>query len=318
MKQKSLELTAKKKLQWITKTLPPLKEGEILIKTIAGAISIGAELPQYNEHDPTESSPAYPKETGYESYGEIIGVGDAVENFNMGDRVVAFYGHKDYGIVNERKAIFVPKDIQYKDALLVILSCDAAKGVLKLKLGEKDRVLVTGAGTMGLLTIYFLKEYLKVKHIDVLEPNVSRGEFAKDLGAETVYTDQLECPSDFYDYGLECSGFNSAFTILQESLIHEGEICILSDGNKEPFLLQPDFYRKELNVVGSSDGWDYNEHSKWYFDRIKEKDSGLSRLFEHVIGADDLPACFVELSDGRINPIKILVEYQPQLIRERV
>jgi alcohol dehydrogenase len=309
MEQKSLVLKEKKKLQWTTKTIPPLKEDYILIKTVAGAISIGAELPQYNETDPTDHPPSYPKETGYESFGEVIATGEAVKGFKKGDRAVAFYGHKDYGIVKEGKAIFVPEGIHHTDALLVILSCDAAKGVLKLNPKENDRVMVTGAGTMGLLTVYFLKEYMNVSHIDMLEPHGSRGELARKLGAETVYKGQSECPSDFYDYALECSGFNDAFKILQKSLKYEGEICILSDGNKEAFRLQPDFYRKELKVVGSSDGWDYEQHSKWYFEQIKDKDSGLRRLFEKTINFEKLPECFEELSTGNSSPIKVLVNY---------
>lgn len=309
MIQKSLELTAKKTLQWKRQTIPSLNEDEILIKTIAGAISIGAELPQYNETDPTDLPPTYPKETGYESFGEVIATGEAVKSFKIGDRAVAFYGHKDYGIVKESKAIFVPEDIPPQEALLVILSCDAAKGVLKLNPNENDRVLVTGAGTMGLLTIYYLKEYMKVNHIDMVEPHSVRGGLARGLGAETVYKDQSECPSDFYDYALECSGFNEAFKILQKSLRYEGEMCILSDGNKESFILQPDFFRKELKVVGSSDGWDYEEHSRWYFEQIKDKDSGLRQLFEKTITFEELPQCFEELGTGKISPIKVLVNY---------
>lgn len=89
------------------------------------------------ETDLTEKSPHYPKETGYESYGEIIEVGDEVKTLKIGDRVVAFYGHKDYGVIKNYKAILVPKGIHYSDALLTILSCDSAKGVLKLNPKKK-------------------------------------------------------------------------------------------------------------------------------------------------------------------------------------
>ncbi|MBN8192530.1 alcohol dehydrogenase [Bacillus sp. NTK074B] len=309
MIETSLQLKAKKTLQWTTKTIPPLKEDEILIKTLAGAISIGAELPQYNETDHTDHVPSYPKETGYESYGEVIATGETVKGFNIGDRAVAFFGHKDYGIVKESKAIFVPKGIQHQDALLVILSCDAAKGVLKLNPDENDRVLVTGSGTVGLLSVYYLKEYMNVRHIDMVEPHSSRGGLARKLGAKTVYKNQSGCPRDFYDYGLECSGFNHAFKALQKALKHEGELCILSDGNKETFHLQSDFYRKELKIVGSSDGWDYHRHAQWYFNQIKKRDSDLSRLFEKTIKFQELPKCFGELDTGNISPIKVLVEY---------
>ncbi|SEQ28779.1 alcohol dehydrogenase [Virgibacillus subterraneus] len=72
MERKSLELHGKKKLKWTKKSLQHLKNDEVLIKTIAGAVSVGAELPQYMESDITDMSPQYPKETGYESLGLFL------------------------------------------------------------------------------------------------------------------------------------------------------------------------------------------------------------------------------------------------------
>lgn len=296
-------------MKWNQKELSPLEKDEILVKTIAGAISIGAELPQYMESDKTELSPHYPKETGYESYGEIVEVGSDVKTLKIGDRVVAFYGHKDYEIIKEKKAIPVPKDIHYSNALLTILSCDSAKGVLKLKPKETDKVLVTGAGTMGLLTVYFLKEYMNVHQVDMLEPNPSRESFARLLGVNNVFSNISECPIDFYDYGFECSADNEAFNSLQISLRKDAEICILSDGNKDKFELQPEFYEKELKIVGSSDGWDYKKHSEWYFENIKQNGSHLNKIFELKIGKQKLIQCFEDLSKGKVNPLKVLVEY---------
>ncbi|KPL60956.1 alcohol dehydrogenase catalytic domain-containing protein [Rossellomorea vietnamensis] len=309
MKQNSLVLYRKKNLKWTQKKLPPLERDEILVKTIAGAISIGAELPQYMESDKTELSPHYPKETGYESYGEIVEVGSDVKTLKIGDRVVSFFGHKDYGIIKEQKAIPVPKDIHYSIALLTILSCDSAKGVFKINPKETDKVLVTGAGTMGLLTVHFLKEYMNVHQVDMLEPNPSREPFAKLLGVSNVFRNISECPIDFYDYGFECSSYAEAFNSLQKSLHKDAEICILSDGNKDKFELQPEFYEKELKIVGSGDGWDYKKHSEWYFENIKQTGSHLNRIFEYKIGKQKLIECFEDLSKGKINPIKVLVEY---------
>ncbi|RDI36438.1 alcohol dehydrogenase catalytic domain-containing protein [Falsibacillus pallidus] len=309
MEHDSLVLVGKKDLRWMTKSLDELNDDEMLVRTIAGAVSIGAELPQYMETDLTETAPVYPKETGYENYGEVIRVGNEVSSFKAGDRVVASFGHKDYGIVKECKAISVPKDIHYSDALLAILSCDAAKGVLKLNPKPTDKVLVSGMGTMGLLTVFFLKEYSKVQHIDVLDPDLTRVGLAKRLGANRIYHDSTECTDGDYNFGIECSGYNEAFQTLQESVQTHGEICILSDGNKQKFELHPPFYEKELKIVGSSDGWNYHKHAEWYFNRVKEGNLSVSKLFELEIDKQELIKCFRELSDGKINPVKVLVKY---------
>lgn len=308
MIQQSLILSGKQKLEWIRNEIRDLEADEILIQTIAGAISIGAELPQYNESDVTDPNPLYPKETGYESYGQVIKVGDDVKNIKIGNHVLAFYGHKNVGIVKASNVVKVPDSLEYRNALLNTLSCDAGKGVLKLKPASKDKVLVTGAGTIGLLTIHFLKNYMNVDHIDVLEPYESRRVLAKTFGATYTYSNKEEVPAVFYDYGLECSASIDAFHTQLKSLKHHQEICILSDGNKDLFYLNEDFYEKELKIVGSSDGWDYQQHSNWFFTE-GVKTPHLSKIFEREIQSDQLIDCFMELSNDNNRPLKVLVKY---------
>ena len=79
----------------------------------------------------------------------------------------------------------MPSYIEPKDALLSILSCDAAKGILKLNPRQNEKILITGMGVIGLLACYFLKYYVGVKHVDVVEPNKNRRDFAKKFGAKT-------------------------------------------------------------------------------------------------------------------------------------
>ncbi|SDI48174.1 alcohol dehydrogenase [Natribacillus halophilus] len=201
MKQNFLVLCGKEQLEWRTRDLPPLENDEVLVKTILGSISISAELPQYNETDLTELPPEYPKNTGYESYGEVIKVGKDVQSVQMGDRVISFYGHKDVAIIKENKAIPVPKTIYGPRALLTILSCDAAKGVFKVNLKRNDKALVTGMGPIGLLTAHFLKHYMKINDIDIVEPDPHRREIAKVFGAGTNV-----CMENGYNIGFECSG----------------------------------------------------------------------------------------------------------------
>ncbi|MGN4443656.1 zinc-binding dehydrogenase [Bacillus cereus group sp. MYBK79-1] len=154
----------------------------------------------------------------------------------------------------------MPNYIKPKVALLSILLCDAAKGVLKLNPRKDGKVLITGMGVIGLLTCYFLKYYVGVDHVDVVEPNRSRRRFAKKFGAKNIY-DSVEQIIETYSYGFECSATNSGFRTLQKALNSNGEICILSDGNKEELTLTADFYRKELQIIGSSDGYDYQKHA---------------------------------------------------------
>ncbi|HDR8493465.1 TPA: zinc-binding dehydrogenase [Bacillus cereus] len=308
MEQYKLIVKGPKQLEWETNEIKDIQDDEIIVKTIAGAISIGAELPQYNGSDVTDTNPFYPRKTGYESYGEVIQVGNKVTHVNVGDKVVSFYGHETIGIVKGYKVIRVTSSIQPKVALLSILSCDAAKGVLKLNLRQDEKVLITGMGVIGLLACYFLKYYVGVEHVDVVEPNKNRKDFAKKFGAKNIY-DSEEKIIETYNYGFECSATNSGFHTLQKALKTNGEICILSDGNIEELTLIANFYQKELQIIGSSDGYDYQKHADWFFKGIG-KTPFIEEIFQHEIHYTSLIECFDELSLGIIKPLKVYVSYE--------
>lgn len=309
MQRRSLLLTAPKQLQWITETLPPLQPNEVLVQTTAGAISIGAELPQYRGMSRSSAPPTYPHMTGYESLGTIISCGSTVHHLRIGDRIVAFYGHRTHGIVAEQKAICVPQNISDAIALLSILTCDVSKGIMKMG-SLADRILITGAGAIGLLTCFMLRYYRSGIIIDVVEPRAERRTLALLLGATTALPpEEMPGLNNSYRMAFECSSSNAAFELMQQKMQKDGRICILADGNIEPLILTPAFHEKELNIIGSSDGLDYPTHAKLFFDYVQKLATNLEQLFDYQTTADNLANAFANLANGTISPIKILVKY---------
>lgn len=305
MIQRSLELTGKRQMEWCEKEVPELAKDEVLIGTIATAISIGAELPQFRGQDPTDPVPDYPRKVGYESFGEILQTGSSVESLTAGDKAIAFYGQKNFGVVKADQAFKVPENTDSKTALLAILSCDAAKGVRKLNPSPEAKVIVTGMGTMGLLAVYYLKNFYKVQHVDVVEPDPNRWNLANSFGVTTIYSSD-DYPQNRYDFGIECSAVDEGFATLQKAVKSHQEICILSDGNKGTFTLQPEFFEKELRIVGSSDGWDYKKHMEWFLESAKAAPY-INEIFELEIDSTEISECFRKLDNREINPVKILV-----------
>jgi alcohol dehydrogenase len=310
MRRQSMLLVAPRQLEWVTEELPPLRSNEVLVQTIAGAISTGSELPRYRGTARSTHPASYPQMTGYESTGAIVACGSAVQRLQAGDRVVAFYGHRTHAIVPEAKAIAVPEGISDALALLAILTCDVSKGICKVRLKPGEAVLITGAGTIGLLTIFMLKA-MGLQAIDIVEPRAERRGLAVQIGARMAMSPQeMESMSNLYDTGFECSSRNAAFELMQNSMRLEGRICILADGNLEPLVLAPVFHEKELRVVGSSDGWDYQEHARWYFDVVRGHAYNLEQIFNYHTTADDLAATFELLATSAITPTKVLVRYE--------
>jgi alcohol dehydrogenase len=304
MKARSLLLSAPRELSWTEELLPAPKANQVLVKTEYTAVSIGTELPTYlgssrHFHD------KYPSMTGYESLGRVIALGSKVQGLKLNDRVVAFYGHRTHALVEAKRVIKVPANISDKIGLLSILSCDVAKGIRKLSLNLEDAVLVSGAGAIGLLTVFMLRAY-GVNDVDVIEPKSERRALAGSLGARGVYA--LESTQS-YDYALECSGRTVAFEQLQTLMNHDGTICVLADGHIEAYRLLPAFHSKELKIVGSSDGWNYQEHTHWFFGLEQEGLKRLEALFEVSVSAEELPKTFKAMADWHLAPIKILVSF---------
>jgi alcohol dehydrogenase len=244
--------------------------------------------------------------TGYESLARVAHVGEGVDTALLGKRVLATYGHRTAALLDAEDCILVPDEIPDEVALLAILSNDASKGVGKLALGPTSKVLITGAGTLGLLALHRLR-WLGVEVVDVVEPLPARRDLALRLGARAALAPD-EPPVTPYDAGIEGSARASAFSLLQQVIKRGGQLCVLSDGNVEPLVLEPHFHERELSVVASSDGEDYPGHAEAFWAHWRGSKAPLEALFEWRVTASELQKAFERAAAGP-PPVKILVSY---------
>ena len=319
MQRRSLMITAPSQVEWHEDTLPPPGPGEILVKTLAGAISVGAEMPQYLGKERELGAADFPSMSGYENLAEVVACGEGVENFSVGDRLIGHYGHRSAALIPADRAapddlpeqvpVPVPADVPGAGALLVLLASDAAKGVSKMPLQIDKRIVITGAGVIGLMTLFNLRARGCYK-IDVVDPLLERHPLAQALGAARVMTpDDPELTREKYDFGFECSSHAKAFEQLQSRIRHYGSICVTADGNLEPLTLMPHFHHRELTIVGSSDGIEYAEYGRWFWPHLLKHYDALMALYQVKISADELPETFARIADKTISPVKVLVRY---------
>jgi alcohol dehydrogenase len=300
----SLLLHAPRSFEWVRSELAPPASDEVWLETLAGAISVGTEVPLYRGDARQAEAPRYPRMTGYESLGRVVALGEGVTQVVLGDRVVATYGHRTAACVRADTLMRVPDGVSDEIALLAVLANDTAKGVGKLKL-EPDAVLITGAGTVGLLTLHHLR-WLGFTRVDVMEPLAERRALASALGARAVFAPDA-LTGGGYAAGVECSSRQAAFAALQRAVEPGGQLCVLADGNVEPLTLAPEFHSRELSVVASSDGEDYPGYARAFFDRWLEARAPLAELFTLRVVARELPETFEELLADP--PVKVFVAY---------
>ncbi len=177
--------------------------------------------------------------------------------------------------------------------------------------GPDDRVLVTGAGPVGLLIIAVLRAQ-GITDITVSEPSPLRRQRALDVGAtRTVTPDLLLEPAmtlpvaEPYAVVFECSGHASAAEAALGQLDYAGTLVIVGTGFEPPRFNQNRLIIFELQIVGA-----YNYDDDGFRPAVDLLDSGTLPV-ELLIEPNDIPLSEVmksmeRLSRGEI-PSKVMV-----------
>ena len=154
--------------------------------------------------------------------------------------------------------------------------------------GPDDRVLVTGAGPVGLLMTAVLKA-AGVDDITVSEPAPARRERAAALGAKAVAPDALpKAPmgrpvADPFTVAFECSGRAAACEAALDQLDRAGTFMFLGTGAESPRVNHNRVIILELTLLGS-----YNYDARGFEAALALIASGRLPL-DLLIEAEDVP-----------------------------
>ncbi len=178
-----------------------------------------------------------------------------------------------------------------------------------------DRVLVTGAGPVGLLLVAVLRAH-GLSDITVSEPSPVRRKRALAVGAaQVVAPGSLEPPPMAlpvdapYAVVFECSGQASALEAGLGQLDYAGSLVIVGTGFEPPRINQNRMIIFELEIIGA-----YNYNDDGFQPAVDLLDTGQLPL-DALIEPDDIPLSDVMVSMERLArgeiPSKVLV--QPSL-----
>ncbi len=297
-------LDAGQQLSWHLADLPPPGHGEVLTQTRLSAISVASELSLVVGNIGTD----FPIRLGYQTLGTVEAVGQGV-GLPLGTRVISTAGHVSAAVLREAAVIPVPGHVPDGVALATILGEETHNGIRKLAPQPHERVLIAGAGLLGLLTLFNLTRR-GINNVSVIEPDIERQALARAFGAVQVAAPGELGEADF-DVGLECSASPDGFAELLSRLRREGRACVLSDGNWGTLNLPSAFHANELSVMASSDGEDYAGYAEWLWANTEPL---LARLFETRIAAADLPAAFHRLQRWP-RPVSLVADWTVTLNR---
>lgn len=169
-------------------------------------------------------------------------------------------GYARYTAIDADRLFRIPPDLSLRTAALVEPVAVALRGVRRGAARPGERVLVTGAGPIGLLTTAVLRAE-GITDITVSEPGGLRRELAARVGAATVITpDRLPAPglpteivSDPYQLAVECSGRREAMEAALSNLDRAGTLVLSGTGMRRPKFDTNRIILQELTVTGTAE-----------------------------------------------------------------
>lgn len=328
---------------------PIIKKGHVLIKTTKTLVSLGTEkmLVNFGKANYLEKARQQPEKVkqvldkiktdglqptldavfrklgeplplGYCNVGEVIGVGNDVLNFKIGDRVVSNGNHAEVVNIPKNLVANIPDNVSDEDAAFTVIGAIGLQGVRLLNPTFGETVVVTGLGLIGLITSQLLKANgCNVIGIDYDQQKL---DLAKSWGIKVVNANETDVVKkvEYLTNGIGADGVLITASAKTNSIIsNSAQMCrkrgrVILVGVIGLDINRSDFYEKEITFqVSCSYGpgrYDSNYEEKGLdypigFVRWTEKrnfEAILNALSNKLIDVKSLITERVELKDYNI------------------
>jgi 2-desacetyl-2-hydroxyethyl bacteriochlorophyllide A dehydrogenase len=173
---------------------PQIKAQDVLVRVRASGIC-GSDVHRYLGTDYGRRLGTYPLNSGHEYCGDVVQAGSEVEHFSEGDRVTlgVAWTQGYLGAFSElvlipnadRHLHLLPQDMSHVNGSLIETLIVAAKSYHRPAPRPDERVLILGAGPIGLCVLLYCRA-MGIEQVTVSEPAAGRRELAARIGARTV------------------------------------------------------------------------------------------------------------------------------------
>ena len=317
---------------------PVLQQGEAILKVLYGGIC-GSDMGTYKG---TFLYASYPRIPGHEFSAEVVEVADNDYGIKPGMIVTAnpyFNCGKCYscrrGFVNcctsnhtlgaQRDGIFrqyysMPIERIYDgkglDALTLSMIepfCISYHSVQRTAVKQGDKVLVVGAGPIGLFAV--MAAVLKGAEVYVSDVMQSRLDKALSLGAKGIIRtdkeDFAECVKsitngDGFDVCIECAGLPQTFQNCIDAAAYRGRVGLVGVSKQKLDFAFTQIQTKELDIFGSRNALkkDFVE----LIDLVRSGKCDVKKIITDVYELENAENAFKEMRDDPSNRLKSVIK----------
>jgi (R,R)-butanediol dehydrogenase/meso-butanediol dehydrogenase/diacetyl reductase len=224
-------------------------------------------------------------------------------------------GFASLAVIDEYQAWKLPENLSYDQGALIEPAAVAANGAARGGVVAGDRVLVTGAGPIGALSV-LAAQAAGAGEVYLSEPNPRRAARAEGLGAAAILDPkEVDVAVEVreltqgagVDVALECAGNEPALRTCMAATRSGGTVAQVGLHVKDAAIDAMELAERDLSLVGV---WCYSVH-EW--PRITGQVASGAFPVERVVSdriplADTVERGFEALIDPEGDQIKILVE----------
>ena len=321
--------------------MPVPKKGEALLKVLYGGIC-GSDLGSYRG---TFAYFSYPRTPGHEFSAEIIEIEPNDKGLEKGMIVTCnpyFNCTECYscqrGLVNccttnqtmgvQREGAFAEyitmpieriydgKGLSPKTLALIEPFCISYHGVTRANVTKDDKVLIIGAGTIGVLAAVAAKAL----GADVTICDVAPKKLA--YAQETFGIDHIllnDDPETFmdkvqeatggngFDVAIEAVGLPSTFQNCIDAAAFGGRVVLIGVGKQNLDFNFTLIQKKELNIFGSRNA--LKKDFLQLIDLVKEGNVDLDKIVTNTYKFDDAAAAFADFDKNAASMLKVIFEF---------
>jgi 2-desacetyl-2-hydroxyethyl bacteriochlorophyllide A dehydrogenase len=265
----TVNFTAPRQVEIRAHEQPAPGPGQVLVRTVASAISAGSEMLVYrgefpheplNPHDPLSTDLHYPLTYGYACVGRVVDLGRSVDEAWRDQTVFAFQPHASHFAISPDGLLVVPSSVDAEAACFLPSMETAVNLVQDAAPLVGERALVLGQGIVGLLVAALLSEFL-LDSIVTADLHPLRRDASQRLAthgsldptAGSFLTDALELLGGPADLSIELSGSPAALDQALALTGFGGRVIVGSwyGAKRAPLDLGGQFHRSRIRLISS-------------------------------------------------------------------